>query len=1405
VPDPFLDTLSAVRRERQSFDAPAEDDPFTTALADVRAGTQADTRSTFARAVDWSTTPLVPQLARGARAIAESIDQPRPDLQPGGFVESLKAAASAIPDVARNLWREPVATLRGGLAGAIEGAGDVASQFTAPLDASLLLLGGAGRAARGMATPALEAIQGAERAIVGARQAGNLEDAAHLARELNAARESYGRASAVARGAGGLEVAGSAGLAGRGVERIADAQSPAEFATGLAELAGGVAGVSGGRGALAAVPDVPASQPIIRGFLRPRPTFQATATGDVMPYGTAVPVSAAGSDPSFVRGISAEYARREPVALLPEARTSYVADEAGRVAALEHADQLASSPALQRADTSEVRSVPAAIADREFDGRTVTRRVFSGDPSATDAPLVDLTDADRRELRRMAEELSTFHFTRRSFKPVPRGRGNAYEVLAGAGGAPVYHDILAPGGSATRAEVEAAINRLLRGEHSAIGQRALDVARLRQAGSRDVSKPMLPENWDERLPDDALAPEPARGVASLDDEAGFDAFAAALENLRAGGGSFGPGELGGARTELLMRAGSGLAGAAYGGATGETPEDRVQRAAAFGVGGALAPSLLSPGGRLAIRARPRADADGSAGVAGAGAPQTAGNVRVPLRARQGATFQPSPVSPMARAGEIPAARRLAFPSLEKQPAEVRDEIVSLLEKHGGFTEQRRGVQSIARTEARAERIAVPLERVLPPGRALNAEELAAYKNAVATVMSQRQPLVDKITRGAATDLEKLEFDRLTQESIVLLQSYRGAKAEAGRALNILRSQARILETGDQRFIEAALKVPGFDERTKAIAEAVKAAGNDPVKQLEALRSLAVPSKFQLAQAAYYNSLLSGVKTQLRNFIGNSFNLVANLLQPVAGGPVDAVRAAVTGQARQVYLGELPHGAVGAFSGMPRGFQRALFTLRRGFTPAAVEFAAAGKFDAPRVELPGGLLTNAPSRLLEAADQFFRTIGHEVELHAGAYALARQEGTRGPALHARMAELMTGHSPEAIALRERAETFAARSVFQEQSGPIVQKLLALKSDPKVSPVARAALTFVFPFVRTPMNILRQGAEWSPAGLALSGAHRGGRESAQALGRAAFGSAMLLPLAYLAATGRLSGFGTTNAVDRATDMERGWRPNSVKVGDAWVEYNLAQPFGVAASAVANGWERFREAGGSDAAADEAFASVLAGVGASFLDQSFLSSLNDVVSAVNDPERSGKRVAQSLAQSLVPASGLLRNVTQAIDPVVRQPEGAVESAMTIIPGLSSQVPSRVGRYGEDVTRPGGPLRRGFVVPGISEDVSDPVDGELRRLGVRVGLPSDRLTVPGVTGLERDDKRAIKVTRGQAVRQELERVIQSPGYANLPDEIRAKALQRAIDRARDRASDRARGRIRARFISQQPVGVQP
>lgn len=140
---------------------------------------------------------------------------------------------------------------------------------------------------------------------------------------------------------------------------------------------------------------------------------------------------------------------------------------------------------------------------------------------------------------------------------------------------------------------------------------------------------------------------------------------------------------------------------------------------------------------------------------------------------------------------------------------------------------------------------------------------------------------------------------------------------------------------------------------------------------------------------------------------------------------------------------------------------------------------------------------------------------------------------------------------------------------------------------------------------------------------------------------------------------------------------------------------------------------------------------------------------------------------------------------DPVVRKPQGFAENVTANVPWVSPSVQPRQDRFGRDVTRPGGPLRRAADPLNVSPESHDPVLAELGRLDVRVGFPSDRIQGVELTREQRQDLQRMK---GQASYRVLDRLLTTEAYRRLNDDQKRKAIKKAVTVARRAASKQAR-----------------
>jgi hypothetical protein len=789
-----------------------------------------------------------------------------------------------------------------------------------------------------------------------------------------------------------------------------------------------------------------------------------------------------------------------------------------------------------------------------------------------------------------------------------------------------------------------------------------------------------------------------------------------------------------AATPLRAIAGQALKGAALGGASsalediigkGQAPD--IGGAAASAAGGAL---LGGAGEALAKRLKAiRAIAEEAPKVATPNVippvakTKAVPSVRVPklapvvpeaqmpdLLVGPGQILNPAPTSKIPPAKPIPADRIMEFPSVEKQPAKVGGDIADMMAKHMGFADQRRQEQGWARTEALSDRIITSL-KLLKPGTTANAEEMEAYKTSLASILYDKYNLAEKIAAGVADAGDKLKFDERVDEALTLTANFRGLKAEAGRSLNILKKKARIMTLGDMEFIEKLSDLPQFANDRQKLANIIQDAGNDPVKQFEAWKTelSANQGKFGIATSAYLNSLLSGTKPSIHKMIGDTFTLATNL----ATTPLSALHSKVFMSGEEVVGKE----TMQQFLGVQAGFRKAVdsfnFVMKHGFSLHDVE---ALNFGAVHPELPG-IVLNIPSRMLKGVTDFYLTLAQHQEMYASAYEKVVKGGATTPEqIKKAMADLIGGNSKESEAFYNQTKRFADRAVYLDKKGEILALISRLKNNPKGNPVIRAGATFLFPFVNIPGKILQRGLETTPLGFTMKEFRQGvGRQKAQAAGRAWLGTFALAPIAYLASNMQMSGDGPRDPAERAALEREGWQPHSIKIGDRWVNYQYFQPLSEAMSLIANGWEAFRATDQSDSAAERAMQTITKGSAKmmnSILDVSWFQTLDSLYKAISDPDRYGNREESSVVQSLMPASGLLRETAQAVDPTYRKPTGVVESVETIIPGLSKNVPARLDTKGQPVQRPAGMpilpawMQRGYLAPTVSQEKAPGAD---------------------------------------------------------------------------------------------------
>lgn len=762
-------------------------------------------------------------------------------------------------------------------------------------------------------------------------------------------------------------------------------------------------------------------------------------------------------------------------------------------------------------------------------------------------------------------------------------------------------------------------------------------------------------------------------------------------------------------------------------------------------------------------------------------PQTYAAVAVAERARAivpGEKAQAAASSPFA---DIPQA-----PGEPAKPTHVNYNLLNSSEDAAGalsrlstlyeqeIQAQRRGTVAWEQTSVEAAKLladnlgGVDYRLLMPrePGAPAGAAEILARKQlTIGAAEDMATKARNFIAKGAnASPEDTVAFLASIERTAMVQQEFLGARAEAGRALNILKSTARDAE------------------RVQQVQDVLRMYGGDPVKLAQMVRDLDNPAavlkfateavkatSWEKVVEAWKAGLLSGPVTHVANILGNGVFAATRI-------PVDAL-AALIGKARgaapgeHVALSEPLARVVGSVQGGLDGLKHAGTMLKdwRGELDTAKAEQYRGAIEGTK-----GDIVRLPFRALQAEDAIFKTMNERGEAYSLGVRKAISEGLN-PAtqeFRERVASLVQEPPPDmqkAIATAGERFTFNAKL---GEKGQAVQNF-----------VRQWHLEWAIPFIRTPANIAKELGrmtplapfvkEWRDA-IAAGGAARDKAMAEVALGTAAMSSVFMYAL-----DGSITGAGDPDPAKRRVQMAAGWQPYSIKIGDNYYSYQRLQPIGTLiglAADVAEVWDHLTEdeADKIPKMFSVAFANAVT-------NQTFLQGITNIVNAMSDPTRFGPRFFQGFARSAVP--NIVGQVTEMNDPIVRQVDSMLDAVKSRLPGFRQELLPKRDVFGEPIASK---ERLGGISPiVVTEATTDKVRAEAARLNigagdapksVHVGRGSGKL---GDVPLEPAQRDVFADVSGHLAHDVLTQMVNSPTWDAMPDLAKKRAFSKVFLRA--------------------------
>jgi len=219
--------------------------------------------------------------------------------------------------------------------------------------------------------------------------------------------------------------------------------------------------------------------------------------------------------------------------------------------------------------------------------------------------------------------------------------------------------------------------------------------------------------------------------------------------------------------------------------------------------------------------------------------------------------------------------------------------------------------------------------------------------------------------------------------------------------------------------------------------------------------------------------------------------------------------------------------------------------------------------ATKVEKVLGEVIRTPSRLSVGVDEFFKSVFRRMEYNAQAYRLA-SSGKYGDtetvynALRTvntktvdwkdnilKAPELATLPDSARVKLVDDVRNFAKQATFQADLGSFGNKLLALRAaHPWVAPV--------IPFVKTPINIMKDALSYTPLGIFSKGLPNDVK-----IARTAIGASIAVGMSQLVGSKQITGSYPKDADKRNAMIAAGIPEYSMRIGDTWYSYARVEP--------------------------------------------------------------------------------------------------------------------------------------------------------------------------------------------------------------------------------------------------------
>ena len=375
-------------------------------------------------------------------------------------------------------------------------------------------------------------------------------------------------------------------------------------------------------------------------------------------------------------------------------------------------------------------------------------------------------------------------------------------------------------------------------------------------------------------------------------------------------------------------------------------------------------------------------------------------------------------------------------------------------------------------------------------------------------------------------------------------------------------------------------------------------------------------------------------------------------------------------------------------------------------------------------------------------------------------------------------------------------FAKIQTFQGDLGEIGNAMLRARAK-------HPELVLVAPFIKTPINILKDALSYTPA-AALSKTLRKDLQltNEQAAARILLGSGLAYMTSQAVFSGNLTGSYPKDSGLREAMIAANIPEYSVKIGDQWYSYSRVEPLASVLGIVSDTTESiidYSKLPKQEQKTEKLAADAVAAVTKNLASKTFLEGISGLMQAIHDPERYGGSFLNGFAGLIVPAA--VAQFARGVDPVQRDVDSFVSALQNRIPGLRTDLPVRYDITGKPRANPSYGLAGSLGI--ASRDAEqNRLQQEFQDIGFSYKAPSRSLR--GVELSQTDYEQYSKMS-GDLVNTILTPLVDSPAYKALPPARRKYVLEKRASDAREAATKMMLGqKLRDPEFYQEFVRVQ-